>query len=254
LIRQFKKSKPYSHFTQYFIPSNLLALAALAIAFVSLEVNYQMKDISQKQDSTSVSIDTFKKLLLKTDVLITQQSKMLKNYDSQLNSLRTLLSKTDTVISVSDSQLELNKKYQRQSAKGDENRFIASLFRIGANLMYRDSAKSLENHEEEQTAQDFSHRMLPIFEGQMNNQFLCNDNQMLRLWVNAYAHLNILRHEGVYSREFSKSFDVSSDNRIDEMTNVELLGNFMSVWKSIDTALIFCSKKVGLKNKTYIKN
>lgn len=157
-------------------------------------------------------------------------------------------------MTTADSQLLLNKSTKIQIEKGDENRFIASLFRIGANLMYKDSAMSLEGHEEEKEAQEFAKRMIPIFESQTNNPFLCKDDAMLHLWVNAYAHLNIMRHEGAYDRYHSKEYDVSSDNRIDDLTSSELRGDFLHVWKSVDTAVMYCSKKMRLKYNSYIKD
>ncbi len=175
--------------------------------------------------------------------------------------LNKLIGKTDTVMTsaiaqskVSDSLLHLNLEIAKSNESADKSRFIASLFRVGANLMYKDSAMKLESHEEEKEAQEFKNRMIPIFESQMNNPFLCKDGTMVRLWVNANAHLNILRHEGDYSRSYSKEYDISSDNRIDDLTNTELYGNFMTVWQSVDTALLYCSQKMKLKKHSYLKN
>ncbi len=74
---------------------------------------YRQLALARKNDSTSVSIDTFKSLLLKTDVLINQQRDELDYYKKELSELRALVEKTDTVIGVSNRQLILSERQQK---------------------------------------------------------------------------------------------------------------------------------------------
>lgn len=83
--------------------------------------------ISEKQDSTSISIDTFKSLLLKTDKLITLQHEQIIKYDSELGELRKLVDRTTDVASISAKQLHINSQQQKISNTNEDRRYRASI-------------------------------------------------------------------------------------------------------------------------------
>jgi len=100
--------------------NNIISLAALLIAFSSLYV-------SKKSLDTSLSVDTFVK---KTDLLINKNSALVELYKGELDSTKRLLSKTDIIISLSDSQLELNRTEQIRVNKNNEISDLVSIERL----------------------------------------------------------------------------------------------------------------------------
>ncbi len=182
-------------------------------------------------------------------VIIAIQS---KNESVTNTQFKDLVDKTNSVMVASQNQLKLNEDSRALVEKGDKNRFIAAIFRLGANIGNKDSAK-YEMKEEGDSARAYVDRLIPIFESQMNNPYLCRNDTMLGLWINAYVHLNIIGHMGSFDDSFDESFDVRTGSRIDEISKVKMNRDFISVWGAVNEAYLYCGKKLKTESSGFLK-
>lgn len=165
---------------------------------------------------------------------------------------KALVDKTDNVMIASQNQLKLNEEAKLSIDKGDKNRFIAAVFRLGAKIGMRNNMK--DGYEETEVVTKYVNDLIPIFESQMNNPFLCRNDTMLRLWINAYIHLNIVGHEGSYSSAFSNEFDIRTPSRIDDLLppGIQIKRNFLSVWDAVNEAYVYCGKKIKRESSNFV--
>jgi hypothetical protein len=153
--------------------------------------NRQIK-ISEKADSTSISIDTFKSLLLKTDVLINHQVELLEIYRSELEQLKFLVCKSDTTINIASKHLRLNESNEKIKALSEYENLLGACYlmhnlRREYNMAKRDSQlayfyllkqriRVLKTEKE-------------VMERQISNPALMKNGALLNKWWRVYDYV-----------------------------------------------------------------
>lgn len=185
--------------------------------------------------------------------------------ESKVARFNDLITKDSAILSLTEIQLLRNAEIQKQIDNSNKNKFIAAIFKLGSVIGTEDYAKSQVNDGSCIGCGDYLIRdVLPIFESQMNNPYLYQDDSMLRLWVNAYVHLNIVgqgelylaaengdiitteRGEKIIGTERAKS-------RIDDITRTKIKRDAVSVWDAANQAYLYCGNKLKIETAKFIR-
>jgi len=203
-----------------FIPANLLALAALAVSIVSLQINKRMEGLSERQNSTSVDLSHFVTLLKKTDRSISEQEKLLYANESlatlsrsQIDSLvsinKTLtqqfeiISRQYSLSSIQESDIRKEKKIELNS---DWNHFYVSTELLSSGIQYYlRSDSTVDSLRETQYLTD----VLNTLKSEIYNPVLMKSDSVSRYWMGTYSFIKMVKDE--ISEPYK--FIVSTDGR-----------------------------------------
>ncbi len=191
-------------------------------------------DLSIDQNKTSLDIAHFGKLLDKTDTVIT-------------NSLAQLL--------VSDSLLKIYKQNQNSIDSANKYRFIAAIFNLGSQIGTREYIIGVQQHKIIGHPFQYINLIIPIMEGQMNNPYLYKDNVMLKLWVNALVHLNMVNPNATFIEDENGKYlmdnngngmmdDTNLDEPLDLISDIKINKNLVCAYDATFKAYRYCCKKL----------
>lgn len=149
----------------------------------------------------SPNASQFQSLLGKQDRLLTKDSALVELYRNELDRTRVLLAKTDRIISLSESQLYLNRKEQEITNRNagyantaNEGKFWVACQqlqllegKINAPLkeFYKNGHKGIEEYWDS-VRLPYIIEVAKILKSQLDNPFLLSDNDMFDDWVRGY--------------------------------------------------------------------
>ena len=108
----------------------------------------------------------------------------------------------------------------------------------------------------------YLNRLIPILESQMNNPYLCQNDSMLKLWINAYVHLNMVKEDVSFTDENGNIFTMDDGTRligeresssIDEISKIKIDRNLLNAWDALHEAYLFCGKTISNESARFIK-
>lgn len=148
------------------------------------------------QIGSKVQIEKFNELLKMDSILVSKQSILISKdsilvglYSSELTDITTLLGKTDKVIELSSTQLELNRKAQILS---NRNRLILS--RMDANDLGAIAREIItvsfiaipNNHEKLNTIE----KLLNLYNSGLQNSYLIQNDELFKRWYKTNLKLD----------------------------------------------------------------
>ncbi len=220
-------------------------------------------------DTVSIGLSKASNVLSKTNIIVALIGIALiiiqLNSKVAVEKFNDLLTKDSAILSLTEIQLLRNAKIQEQIDNGNKNRFIGAIFRLGSVIGDAAYAKGQINDGSCVGCGAYLIRdILPVFESQMDNPFLLQNDTMLAYWVNAYAHLNIFGQDEIYmvnengealltEKRQKMLFSDRVTSRIDEITKIKLKRDALSVWSSANAAYLYCGRKLYKDFSPFIK-
>jgi hypothetical protein len=234
-----------------FALSNLIALIALYFAYRSYE-------ISKESLKTSLGVKEFvsetERLIHKEDTAIEKQDSIISINMKSLRKSDSLLTKTDLIITngasqskYSNSLLIINAINVKSAELQNKYKFVAAIIELAKHINTLDSVKQWDDLTDKDPNVGERNKyvavLLSIFQGQMNNPYLHEHQDMFQKWVNAYVHLCIVGHQGTMDDTFDNTFDIRDRTRFDDIIQKKYCRAFICAWAACDSAYNYCGNK-----------